>query len=274
MMQRLLVRELLRLRFWRQFFRIGIAGEGDPPDDDGVEVTDDAAPDDDAPGDDESPPADGDTGGDETPPDDVGEVRQKRAGASETIRELKRELKDRNEKFDREIAELKRSAPPPQQRRDETFEAEESRLKQLDLTTESGKLEKWQIDSNREIRAARMYGQQAIQQASDIADRSKFEQLATTNPSLHKRYAAKVEENIAKMRAQGQQVPPREEMLRYLVGHDMVAGKLKPAAGKSTASGQGVPRGKTPGARSDVSGKGGGKTESEKRRARLEGVQI
>ncbi len=107
-------------------------------------------------------------------------------------------------------------------------------------------------------------------QAQDISDKTSFATIAMKNPALFKRYEARVEEQLAQMRAKGFNAP-REAIMDNLIGKDMRDGKFKPkkaAEDKTT-----VARGKLPGARSDVSGKNA-MSEHEKRKQRLENVQI
>jgi len=174
--------------------------------------------------------------------------------------------RERAERLEREVTELRQAhqrAPGPSPE----AAAEDAVLNDPNATD----LQKWQVRANRELRAGRMDSQAALQQAQDIADRTSFGQFAVKNPPLFKRYEKRVEEEYQKLRGKGQMVA-REAILRFLIGNDALEGKLTkkaPATKEST-----VPRGKLPGARSDVTGKGGGTSEHEKRRARLENVQI
>ncbi len=72
------------------------------------------------------------------------------------------------------------------------------------------------------------------------------------------------------MRAKGQTPVPRIAILRFLIGDDIMNGKVKPK-GKSAP----VARGTSGVIRSDVRGKGGNAmSEHEKRKARLQNVRI
>ena len=262
--------ELLRL-----FFCLN-AGPGDA---DADAPADDAAPDDAAdPADDladedadavDTPPAEDAAPADETPLAKVGRPR-----ASDVIREQKRlrqEAVERAERAEREAEELRRSQRQVQQARDEVFEQEEARIKALDLSTPEGRLEKWQIDSNRVMRANQRDANAARLEAADTRDLTSFSKLAVTEPKNYAKYAPLVERELEKARAQGHN-PPREILYNQLLAKDVRAAMAKrDAEPKKEAK---LQRGKTPGARSDTPGKGGTMTEHQKRTARLENVQI
>ena len=115
---------------------------------------------------------------------------------------------------------------------------------------------------------------QFLAQAQDVRDQTAFNQLAITEPALHKRYAVKVEQELAGARRQGYN-PNREAIYNQLIAKDMRVGKFKKkAAGDPAAPKPGaVKRGALPGARSDVTGRG----QLSKRDAlakKLDGVQI
>jgi hypothetical protein len=57
-----------------------------------------------------------------------------------------------------------------------------------------------------------------------------------------------------------------------MLGKDIAEGKLKPKA--RSAPPADLPRGRTPSARSDVGGRGTGKTEHQKRAERLANINI
>lgn len=184
----------------------------------------------------------------------------------EAARKEARDNKERAERFEREAAELRtRQAPLP----NDEYAREEAKLN--DQNTPA--LEKWQIQANRELRANRSASQAALAQAHDVSDRTAYTALSMANP-VAKKYEARVEEQLAKARAAGQN-PSRAAILRFILGDDMLDGKFKkkaaPAAGAPDKSA--INRGKLPGARSDVNAKGS-QTEREKRRARLENQQI
>lgn len=160
---------------------------------------------------------------------------------------------------------LSRSAPTtPQQ--DPEWQREEERLRAADVT----ELERWQIQSNRTLRETRARAEQAVMHAQDTADRAQFQSKISTDPRRAK-YADRVEQEIASMRQKGQNAP-REAVYYYMLGKDIAEGKLKPKT--RTAPPADLPRGRTPAARSDVGGRGTGKSDHQKRAERLANIQI
>jgi len=177
--------------------------------------------------------------------------------------------KERGDRFERELNDLRGRSPQPRSPSDLT-EDEERILKNEKATA----LEKWQVQANVELRRGRSEAQFALAQAHDIADRTAFSRLANTNAVLFKRYESRVEEELTKMRQKGYNAS-REQIMHNLIGKDMTDGKFtkKAAPKKDDDTKPAVPRGRLPGARSDVSGKSG-MSEHEKRRQRLENQQI
>lgn len=209
-----------------------------------------------------------DAGADAGDGDDAGEDKGDDAAAQLAAEKAARTAaEERAEAHQRELNELRAAQRPAPRSEDERiFEAEEARLKDPKITD----LEKWQINSNRTIRATKNSSQAALLQAQDLADRTAFRQLEVTKPGLFKRYEKRVEDELAKVRKAGGNTT-REGILRYLIGSDAMEGKL--ASKKKDDGDKGVVRGKLPGARSDVRGKGG-LSEAEKREARLENVRL
>lgn len=187
------------------------------------------------------------------------------AVALEAERKRAKEAEERAAKAEREAADLRvRAAPKP------TNEIEESENKKLaDPNTTA--LERWQIESNRTLRANTSAATMALAQAADVRDQTAFATVCLNDP-LAKKYEARVEEALAKARQVGQN-PSREAVYTYLLGQDMRGGKFKKKAAAAPKPEASAPRGKLPGVRSDVAAKGA-QTEHEKRRARLENQQI
>lgn len=184
----------------------------------------------------------------------------------EAARREAKEHRESSERYQRELTELRAQRPAPPVNDD--FSREEARLKDPATTD----LEKWQIQANRELRAGRSTAQSALMQAQDVNDRTAFSSIAISDP-VAKKYEARVEKELADMRAKGQNAP-REAIYTYLLGKDMREGKFKKKAAPADGSDKNkANRGKLPGARSDV-GARGGLSEHEKRRQRLENVQI
>jgi len=161
-----------------------------------------------------------------------------------------------------QVAVLQRQA---QTRSDPSHDEEERKLRDPATTD----LEKWQIQSNRALRASQLQSSQALFQAQDMADKTTYQIKAAANP-VYDKYKDKVESELAKARAQGSNIQ-REVILQVLIGRDMLAGNFKAAAAKVKA--KDIPRGKSPGARSDTPSRAGG-TEHQKRIARLQDVHI
>lgn len=157
-----------------------------------------------------------------------------------------------------QVRTLQRARPDP------TADEEERKMRDP-ATTE---LEKWQIQSNRALRASQTQSQQALFQAQDMADKTTYTVKSASNP-LYAKYQDKVEAELAKARGMGQNAS-RELILQVLIGRDMLAGNTK-AAPKNKANA--IPRGKPNAARSDTPSRGG-MTEHQKRAARLADTQI
>jgi hypothetical protein len=208
-----------------------------------------------------------------------GEEGEKAGGReNEAIRAARKRAQKAEEARIRAEATLeteRRMRTPPQASEDQRlFEAEEARLRD----TEVPDIEKWQIRSNRTLRANTQAANRAMSTAADMQDQSAFARLEISNPKVFKLYSTKVEKALADMRAKGQDAP-RLALLRFLIGNDVIEGNLKSSTGKKAAAATagkqaaGVDRGRSPGARSDVSGKG--KTsEHDKRKERLRNVPI
>jgi hypothetical protein len=223
--------------------------------------------------------------GDDTLDDLIDHVEEDAGGKTPkenaAIREARRRAQEAEANLERErqarIAAESRASQvtPPQTDDDRLFQAEEARLKATDIT----ELERWQIQSNRTIRANARTSSQALFAANDSSDRAAFERLEITKPKVYKRYAERVEKAVNEMRAKGQNAP-RLAVLRLLIGDDIMNGKIGAKSSKAKAAdtdagsaSSSVSRGKTPGARSDVSSKQR-LTEHQKRIARLENQRI
>ena len=85
---------------------------------------------------------------------------------------------------------------------------------------------------------------------------------------IYAKYEKAVEEELTRARANGAN-PPRELVLDFVIGKAVREGNFKAKTPAKAA----IPRGKTPGARSDTTGRASG-TEHQKRAARLANVII
>ena len=123
--------------------------------------------------------------------------------------------------------------------------------------------EKWRRDM--EVRSNQMYAQMA-----DMNDRTIYASKAAASP-VHAKYADRVEAELSKLRAQGQNAT-REGILAYLIGQDAIAAQGKPTkSSQRAAAAAAAARGATPGIRSNVQ-----QTERAPSTAaeRLKGVQL
>jgi hypothetical protein len=238
---------------------------------------------------DETPPG-GETlpGEGETPPEDPAEPDLDLSGGAEpdehpqddpddkpnpeleAERRARAQEKERADRYEREAAELRTrySAPPSDE--DRIREEEERVLK----NPETNDLQKWQIQTNRNLRAQRSESQSALMRAQDLSDQTSFRSICMADTTgMAKRYETRVEQELARVRSNGGNAA-REAIYTYLLGKDMREGKFKKkAAAPKKDADSGVNRGRLPGARSDVHGRTG-LSEREKRAKRLENLQI
>jgi hypothetical protein len=194
---------------------------------------------------------------------------------NEAIRAARKRAQDAEEARIRAEATLdaERRMRAPQANEDQQlWSQEEARLRDSEATD----LEKWQIRSNRTLRANTQAANRALSSAADTQDRTAFDRLEITNPKVYKLYADKVERQLAEMRGRGESAP-RLALLRYMIGNDVMEGKLKSGTTKKSTATEtpkpGIDRGRSPGARSDVNGRGR-VSEQDKRRERLRGQII
>lgn len=208
-------------------------------------------------------------------------VEEGLGGEPEDPKEALKAERARRENAERELNETRQrqGAAPHTPSRDPEFDREETQIadaQRTGATEDQIRWLRWQIDSNRKIRASDQRSQAALNESRDIADRTSFEQLQVTKPKTYKQYRDRIEKAVTDLRASGQQVPPRMAMLRFMIGDDMMNGKIKPKAARASAPANtsSVERKRLPNVRSDVSARGGGQTERDKRRARLEDQPI
>lgn len=226
--------------------------------DDGLTDVDDEPTD---PNPDEDPEADPDSDTDTAP-----------ARPSRASREVQK-LRSRAQAAEKELERVRAAQAPPQSNTpsDEAlqWQQEEQRLRNAEVS----ELEKWQINANRVMRQNTRESQAAKRAAEDTSDQTAFKLAAAENPRL-KRFEAAVEKELTGLRSRGGNAP-RKEIAYYLLGKAVAEGKLKPKAESApkSKSVSAEARGKTPGARSDVSAKSTS-TESAKRRARLENITL
>jgi len=225
---------------------------------------------------DTDPDADPDSDGDTDPDADPDPAPRQLTRAQKDIIETRKRAQEAEAKLAQAQAELEAARRQPSQSSN-VQATEEQRVWQQEeevlRNPESTDWQRYAIQANRQARLANSNSQNALRQAEDLADRTKFEQLAIQKPKMFNAYKDKVEAELSRLRANGNNAP-REELLALLIGRDLRDGKLK--AGSSTPPKKGgAGRGTTPGARSDVASTGSGRmTESEKRAKRLENIRI
>jgi len=199
---------------------------------------------------------------DDLPDDDLPEDPPERQAASrrddsaDRLARLEAEVERRGR-----AAEEARRAPVV----DTEFQREEERLRAADVS----EMERWQIQANRTLRATQAEARQAMFQAQDMSDRTRFESKIATEPRRAK-YTERVEEEVKKAQSRGQ-MASREDVYYWMLGKDIADGKLKPKAKASSAPN--VNRGKSPAIRSDVQSRGP-KSDHDKRAARLANMNI
>ena len=215
-------------------------------------------------------------GDDDATTDDLEAAADEDAAPEKPPRVSKREQELQNQ-LEQERATRRqleaRATPPAQPAVDPEYEREEREIaaaRQAGATEDQLKWQKWAIDQARTVRSTQRTSNEALSQARDLADKAAFDRLEFKNPGLYKRYADKVEQGMAELRAKGI-YPQRQLLLNQLVGDDIVKGKVIPKA-KSKAA-PSVERGRSPTTRSDVRARSG-TSEREKRRARLENQRI
>ena len=201
---------------------------------------------------------DDDSPDDDLPDDPPVRTAPRRSDVDDRVAKLEAEVERRG----RLAAEAEARRPAPV---DTEYQREEERLRSAEITD----MERWQIQANRTLRATQAQAQQAMFQAQDMSDRTRFEAKIASEPRRAK-YTDRVEEEVKNAQSRGQQAS-REDVYYWMLGKDIAEGKLKPKAKASSTAN--VPRGKSPGVRSDV-GRGRASTDSDKLRSRLENQNI
>lgn len=243
------------------FLTLGVDPPADPPAD--VDPPDD-------PDDGELPDLDADDPVDDPAPDDSDDPDAIRAQLKETKTRLEAAERNAREAADRAAAaERARPAAAAQPSDEERLFQQEEEVLKNPASTEQ---QRYWVNANRTLRDSARTSKQALMESREIADKADFDRYAATKPGIAKRYADRVEKKLVEIRATGANIP-RKVVLKLLIGEDIVDGKVKTPAKRTVADGGGaqrVERGKPASARGDVHGRGGAKTEHQKRTARLE----
>jgi hypothetical protein len=200
------------------------------------------------------------------------EVRPRRNSANETIRELRsraQQTETRAAQLEREIMEIK--AAQQAARQQPSPEQEQERLAMMTPEERSEyKLNKALTDLRREQALTNFRNE-------DRADKALFEAKATAD-KVYAKYAEKVEAERLRQMRENNMVIPREELLKWIVGQDVLQNRGKKAAqaerkGQDNIRRQTAPvangRGNTQANRQSANA-----NTQQARRQRLENVQI
>jgi hypothetical protein len=181
---------------------------------------------------------------------------------------LSNSVKDANERATKLERELREERAARQRR-----EAQETRK---EPTAEEMAL--WTTDQIVDYKLGKSQAsfQQTLQQIQfqtmESSDQAAFSTLCATDPRA-KKYAGEVEQRLADLRAQGQNVP-RANLLRWIIGDKVMAGAGKQVQRQRQQGQDRIRRQQslstTP--RSDAAGNRGAKTDAEKRLERIENI--
>ena len=157
-----------------------------------------------------------------------------------TLREAARVEKERADKVQREVEEL-RASRIAEQRAAELAAGQVSAQEEayrVSMMTDDEKL-RYQLDKLAEQQAQMAREQQRQMEAiklreQDLVDRQAFDGLISKHPPL-KKYAATVDEELARLRAQGGNAP-REAALYYFVGKATVEAMGKTGQDRARAA--------------------------------------
>jgi hypothetical protein len=159
------------------------------------------------------------------------EVRPRRNSANETIRELRaraQEEKAHRERLDRELMEIKaaqqaaRQQPSPEQEQERLAMMTPEERMEYKLSKTINELNRTQALTNF--------------RNEDRADKALFDAKATAD-KVYKKYADKVEAERVRQMRENNMVIPREELLKWIVGQDVLTNRGKKVE-KAAARGQ------------------------------------
>ncbi len=204
-------------------------------------------------------------------PDDEGgqeEVAPRRNRANETIRELRARAQENEERirtFERELMEIKAREQARQQAEDPNREAE-----RLELMTPD---ERADYKLNNALNTIRREQALTTFRVQDEADKARFDAKATAD-KVYAKYAERVEQARLKYMREQNTVIPREELLKHMVGDDVLRNRGRNTA-KQTAQGrQNIQRQQAPLANGKGNAQGNRRGAQDTPAKRLEGVQI
>lgn len=200
---------------------------------------------------------------------DRGNSRQRRSqNRFQTLANDKKALEERLAKAERDL----QTRAEQEQRQS----AEASRLAQLERETHLATLtpEERNALEIKELRGQIRYQEDMNKfRQADIRDAAEYKATAKVNP-LYQRHAAAVEKSLAQLRGQGQNMP-REALLRYHIGEEMLKNSQKSSKQLTPQKTRKVP--KPNNSRADVSSSQGKRKSSSERdalRKRLENIEL
>lgn len=222
----------------------------------------------------------GDAGGEE----DDGQEQEgltdppaRRGRASESVREAKRTAKadrDRADRLEREIAEIRQAQNAPRQQSPQEIAAEAEReAAHVAMLDPAAQVQYYVAKAMQPINANL---HQTRMQLQEQTDRAEFRALQTSNP-LARKYATDVEKMVSDQKSRGFTVS-REIALKQVLGERLFeqsmknAGKAKKAGASRIAAATGRPGRATGEASSDRGGRRGGDDSIEALERRLKGV--
>jgi hypothetical protein len=186
---------------------------------------------------------DAEDGGDEgsdaaSPPPAKGQATTGKGRAAERIRRQQAELNASREREAAAVAELQRI-----QQANAAFAQQQQEARNRQYLDSLDPYERQRVEMDMRLNAVQQQVQMQQAAIQEQNDRIMFQANAANNP-IYTKYAARVEQHLAMLRAQGQ-TAPRENVLKYLVGEDMVqkapkaiqsqrnaaAGRVKAASG-------------------------------------------
>ena len=224
-------------------------------------------------------PADDDSGGDEPADDDSGDSDDEIEAAPAkplsrvqrdiiSLRERSQKAEDDLRKAQAELADARRAPVNSQPSREQQiWQSEDEVLNDPNASD----WQKYSVTAARQSRQANQAAQNALHRAEDLSDKTAFDSFKITKPKLYEKYAPRVEELLKDIRSKGSNAS-REKLLAFMVGQDMLEGKVKTADAVTKKPSQ--VRGQPTNARSDVSSSGTKLSAADARARRLENIRI
>jgi len=195
--------------------------------------------------------------------------RQKSTRANDRIRKLAKERKEARDQLATLQAQIAADNNQRQQRSQQPTEAEEAAFRAT-LAPE----DLIRYDVNKILRANQQQTQLMQFNMADMMDKQAFDSRALVDPTF-KKYANEVEKRLLDLRTNQRMNVPRGEILKHILGEMVLSGKHKTTSRDKAKQNLKNNKTKVSSNRSDttreVTRSG---SEREKRRKRLEGVQL